>query len=222
MVVNSLSPGSSEVLTMHFTSSPSAEQRSYTLTINEQYDSPEFKNAKESVKIAVPLVQEARLNTGTIEVMPNSIEVGNETNIMFPINNTGKVILYNVTAIFEADSIQRTESYVGNIKPGESGNVDAMITGTAATMDDGMIKLTITYEDENGVVTPVEKEEPVYDDPGDIGNIEPEPIPEEPSKLELVKKYALPIGIFSAAAVILIVILVKRKKKKAGMDDEIR
>ena len=227
VVVNSLSPGSSEVLTMHFTSSPSAEQRSYTLTINEQYDSPEFKNAKESVKIAVPLVQEARLNTGTIEVMPNSIEVGNETNIMFPINNTGKVILYNVTAIFEADSIQRTESYVGNIKPGESGNVDAMITGTAATMDDGMIKLTITYEDENGVVTPVEKEvqlyvtEPVYDDPGDIGNIEPEPEPEAPSKLELVKKYALPIGIFSAAAVILIVILVKRKKKKAGMDDEI-
>ena len=89
------------------------------------------------------------------------------------------------------------------------------------------MKILITYEDENGVVTPVEKEvqlyvtEPVYDDPGDIGNIEPEPVPEEPSKLELVKKYALPIGIFSAAAVILIVILVKRKKKKAGMDDEI-
>ena len=115
VVVNSLAPGASEVLTMKFTSSPSAEQRAYNITITEQYDSPEFKNAKETVKIAVALKQEARLNTGTIEVMPDSIEVGTETNIMFPINNTGKVTLYNVTAIFEADSIQRAESYVGNI-----------------------------------------------------------------------------------------------------------
>ena len=67
--------------------------------------------------------------------MPDSIEVGTETNIMFPINNTGKVTLYNVTAIFEADSIQRAESYVGNIKPGESGNVDVMVAGAAPTMD---------------------------------------------------------------------------------------
>ena len=157
VVVNSLAPGASEVLTMRFTSSPSAEQRSYTITINEQYDSPEFKNAKESVKIALALKQEARLNTGTIEVMPDSIEVGGETNIMFPINNTGKVMLYNVTAIFEADSIQRTETYVGNIEPGKSGDVDAMIAGIAPTVDEGKILLTITYEDENGIVTPVEK-----------------------------------------------------------------
>lgn len=226
VVVNNLAPGASEVLTMNFSSSPSAEQRSYTITINEQYDSPEFKNAKESVKIAVALKQEARLNTGTIEVMPDAIEVGNETNIMFPINNTGKVTLYNVTAIFEADSIQRTESYVGNIKPGESGNVDAMVMGVAPTMDEGKITLTITYEDESGVVTPVEKEiqlfvsEPyIEDDFMDVGNMDfVEP---EPSKTEVLKKYAIPIGAAAAVLLILIIVLVKRKKKKAGMDDEV-
>lgn len=227
VVVNNLAPGGSEVLTMNFTSSPSAEQRSYTITINEQYDSPEFKNAKESVKIAVAIKQEARLNTGTIEIMPDSIEVGSETNIMFPINNTGKVTLYNVTAIFEADSIQRTESYVGNIKPGESGNVDAMVAGIAPTMDDGKISLTITYEDESGVVTPVEKEiqlfvsEPFVDDDMfmDVGNIDfVEP---EPSKLDLVKKYAVPLGAAAAVVLAFIIVLIKRKKKKAGMDDEI-
>ena len=227
VVVNDLAPGGSEVLTMHFTSSPSAEQRSYTITINEQYDSPEFKNAKESVKIAVALKQEARLNTGTIEVMPDSIDVGGETNIMFPINNTGKVMLYNVTAIFEADSIQRTESYVGNIKPGESGNVDAMVYGAAPTMDDGKIRLTITYEDENGIVTPVEKEiqlfvtEPVMDDGLyiDAGSMDIEE--PEPSKTDLLKTYAVPLGAAAAAVLAVIVILIKRKKKKAGMDDEI-
>ena len=227
VVVNSLSPGASEVLTMHFTSSPSAEQRSYTVTISEQYDSPEFKNAKESVKIAIPIKQEARLNTGNMEVMPNSIDVGNETNIMFDVNNTGKVTLYNVTAIFEADSIQRSENYVGNIKPGESGNVDAMIHGTAPTMDDGMIRVSITYEDENGEVSSVDKEiqlfvmEPVpMEDP--FVNMDPMDIPEpEPSKMDMLKNYALPLG--AAAVLVLggIVFLVKRKKKKAGMDDEI-
>ena len=226
VVVNSLAPGDSEVLTMRFTSSPSAEQRSYTITINEQYDSPEFKNAKESVKIALALKQEARLNTGTIEVMPDSIEVGGETNIMFPINNTGKVMLYNVTAIFEADSIQRTETYVGNIEPGKSGDVDAMIAGIAPTVDEGKILLTITYEDENGIVTPVEKEvslfvtepqetEPVFEG-GDIDFVEP-----EPSFREKYEKYMLPAGAGAAALLTVIVIVVKRRKKKAGMDDEI-
>ncbi len=50
---------------------------------------------------------------------------------MFGINNTGKVILYNVTVTFEADSIKTTDAYVGNIKPGETGNVDTMLTGVA-------------------------------------------------------------------------------------------
>lgn len=227
MVVNSLAPGASEVLTMHFTSNPSAEQRSYTVTISEQYDSPEFKNAKESVKIAIPIKQEARLNTGNMEVMPSAIDVGNETNIMFDVNNTGKVTLYNVTAVFEADSIQRSENYVGNIKPGESGNVDAMILGTAPTTDDGMIRVSITYEDENGEVSSVDKEiqlfvsEPMpMEDPFiDVGMTD---MPEtEPSKMDTLKKYALPLG---AAAVLLlggIIFLRRRKKKKAGMDDEI-
>ena len=102
------------------------------------------------------------MSTGTIDVMPESINVGGETNVMFGINNTGKVQLYNVTAKFEADSIQTEETYVGNIKPGETGNVDTMLTGVAATMDDGKIPITISYEDENGNVRTVSKELSLY------------------------------------------------------------
>ena len=137
---------------------PTAEQKSYRMTIQEQYDSPEFKNAKEEVKIALPVKQEPRLNTSTIDVMPDAIEVGSETNVMFGINNTGKVILYNVMARFEADSIQPSDAYVGNIKPGETGNVDTMLTAIAPTTDDGKVKIIISYEDENGVVSETEKE----------------------------------------------------------------
>ena len=158
VVVNNMAPGATADLSMVFKAAPTAEQKSYRMTIQEQYDSPEFKNAKEEVKIALPVKQEPRLNTSTIDVMPDAIEVGSETNVMFGINNTGKVILYNVMARFEADSIQPTDAYVGNIKPGETGNVDTMLTAIAPTTDDGKVKIIISYEDENGVVSETEKE----------------------------------------------------------------
>ena len=105
--------------------------------------------------------------------------------------------------------------------------MDAMIPGVAPTMDEGKIALTITYEDENGIVTPVEKEiqlfvtEPIVDDTPfvDAGNMDfVEP---EPSKFDIVKKYAVPLGAAAAVLVILILVLVRRKRKKARMDDEI-
>ena len=228
VVVNSLAPGASDTLTIKFSSSPTAEQRSYTITINEQYDSPEFKNAKEAVKIAVGLKQEARLNTGTIEVMPDAISVGEESNVMFSINNTGKVMLYNVNAVFEADSIQKNEAYVGNIEPGKSGNVDTMINGIAPTTDDGKVKLSITYEDENGKVSTVEKEiqlmvnedqsmdESNIDDTWNSDDVQP-----EPSTTDKLKHLAIPVGIVGVVLAVVILVVIRRKKKKAGMDDEI-
>lgn len=240
MVVNQLAPGATTDLVIVFKSSPTAEQKSYTMTIKEQYDSPEFKNAKEEVKISIPVKQVPRLNTGTIEVMPDSINVGSETNVMFGINNTGKVLLYNVMVRFEADSIQTTDAYVGNIKPGETGNLDTMVSGVAPTTDEGKVKIIISYEDENGLTTEVEKEmilfvnEPMDDLGGmEAGNMDVDGMGGaggmdgmngEQTFFSRYKKV-----IFPAAALCIIIIgttvIVIRKKKKAaqeeGMDDEI-
>ena len=234
MVVNQLAPGATTDLVMVFKSSPTAEQKSYTMTIKEQYDSPEFKNAKEEVKISIPVKQVPRLNTGTIEVMPDSINVGSETNVMFGINNTGKVLLYNVMVRFEADSIQTTDAYVGNIKPGETGNLDTMVSGVAPTTDEGKVKIIISYEDENGLTTEVEKEMILFvNEPmDDLGGMEAgmggaggmDGMNGEQTFFSRYKKV-----IFPAAALCIIIIgttvIVIRKKKKAaqeeGMDDEI-
>ena len=240
MVVNQLAPGATTDLVMVFKSSPTAEQKSYTMTIKEQYDSPEFKNAKEEVKISIPVKQVPRLNTGTIEVMPDSINVGSETNVMFGINNTGKVLLYNVMVRFEADSIQTTDAYVGNIKPGDTGNLDTMVSGVAPTTDEGKVKIIISYEDENGLTTEVEKEmilfvnEPMDDLGGmEAGNMDVDGMGGaggmdgmngEQTFFSRYKKV-----LFPAAALCIIIIgttvIVIRKKKKAaqeeGMDDEI-
>lgn len=162
VAIHSLGAGAAAQVSFRMSSRPGVDQRSYGITIKAKYDSPQFKNAEDSMSVDIPVKQIPRLNTGTFEVMPDSISVGEESNVMFGINNTGKVTLYNVMARFEADSIQTTDTYVGNIKSGETGNVDCMVTGAAPTADDGKVKVIISYEDENGEVSEVEKELTLY------------------------------------------------------------
>ena len=215
--ISSLGAGASTQVRFRMSSRAGVDQRSYGLKVNAKFDSPQFKNAEDSMSVDIPVNQIPRLNTGTFEVMPDSISVGEESNVMFGINNTGKVTLYNVMARFEADSIQPTDTYVGNIKSGETGNVDCMVTGAAPTTDDGKVKVIISYEDENGEVSEVEKEmtlyvsEPAPDmDDMDMSGFDDVP-QEEPGTLQ---KYGKAIA---AAAVIVLgavgVVIVKKRRK---------
>ena len=150
IVVDALKAGESKELRVQMTAAAGVDPKSYAVTVNEKYDSPEFKNASEKVTVNVPVKQKARLSCSGFDVSPASIEVGGDANVTFGINNTGKVMLYNVQAEFAADSIQSNSCYVGNVKSGETGNVDVMLTGAAVTEDDGTIPVTIRYEDVNG------------------------------------------------------------------------
>lgn len=229
-VVNSLGAGQTTEVRLKLLAGAWVEQRTYAITINEKYDSPEFKNAEEKVSVDIPIKQMARLNTGTIEVMPDSISVGAESNVMFAINNTGKVLLYNVMVTFEGDSIQKTDAYVGNIESGKSGNVDTMVSGITPTADDGKVKILITYEDENGVVSdPIEKEMTLTVteaiDPGleMPDNMEDMTVDAEPQGIMKYQKYFIPAGIgaFVVLAAVVVTLLKRRKKKKAAADEEI-
>lgn len=217
--VSSLGAGASTQVRFRMSSRAGVDQRSYGLKINAKFDSPQFKNAEDSMSVDIPVKQIPRLNTGTFEVMPDSISVGEESNVMFGINNTGKVTLYNVMARFEGDSIQPTDTYVGNVKSGETGNVDCMVTGAAPTTDDGKIKVIISYEDENGEVSEVEKEMTLYVsepapemDDMDTSDFDETP-QEEPGPLQ---KYGKAIAV--AAVIVLgsigVVIVKKRRKHK--------
>lgn len=149
-VVNSLAAGAETELTLNVKANAGVDPKSYVMTINEKYDSPAFKNAEEKVDIDIPVNQTARMGFSNFSVTPESVSVGSESNAMFGINNTGKVILYNVTATFQSDYIKKATSYVGNIKPGETGNVDVMLSAIKATEDDDTIPVEIQYEDVNG------------------------------------------------------------------------
>lgn len=229
MVVNGLAPGQSTEVRAKFTARAGVDQRSYAITVKEKYDSPEFKNAEESITVDIPVKQYARLSTSTIDVMPDSMAVGSESNVMFGINNTGKVILYNVTVTFEADSIKTTDAYVGNIKPGETGNVDTMLTGVAPTLDEGAVRIRIDYEDENGTpAEPVEKElslfvteavEETWDMGGDMGVGSPE----AEAAPSFWSKYKIPVmaGAVMAAGAVVVIVLRVRKKRRAAREEDV-
>ena len=55
VVVNSLGAGEVTELSVDMLSRAGIDQRSYALTIKETYDSPEFKNAEESLVVDIPV-----------------------------------------------------------------------------------------------------------------------------------------------------------------------
>lgn len=221
VALNALGAGASAQVRFHMASRAGVDQRSYGLTIQAKFDSPEFKNAEEKMSVNIPIKQIPRLNTGTFEVTPDYISVGDESNVMFGINNTGKVMLYNVMVRFEADSIQTTDTYVGNIKSGETGNVDCMLTGAAPTTDDGKVKVIISYEDENGEVSEVEKEltlmvsEPVEDYDGmDQGMQEEEPQEEG----GFFRRYGTCLAALTGVILVVFGVLCLKKHRKKQKD----
>ncbi len=226
MVLNSLSAGESREVKVNMTVAAGVNPKSYSLTINEKYDSPEYKNASEKVEIDIPVNQVARLSCSNFEIMPEEIETGGESNVMFGINNTGKVMLYNVEAVFEADSIKKASSYVGNIKPGESGNVDVMLEGVAQTLDEGVIPVKINFEDVNG--NPFSQETSIKLYVSEVVEEEPQGLLMETEEVEQengigsLKKY-LHIIIPSAVVAILFLFIIirRRKRKRKDIDEDI-
>lgn len=226
IVVNSLPAGQTTTLKLNMTAMAGVDPKAYSITIEEKYDSPEFKNATEKVDIDIQVNQVARLSVSNFEISPQEgVEVGNDANVMFGINNTGKVILYNVEAILEAPSIKKGTMYLGNIEPGKTGNVDMMVTGIAPTEDDGTIPITIRYEDVNGNSFEEKSELTLMvTEAMDFSDLEQD-MPMEPENpgMSLPVKIGLGAGIAAAlgAAIALILRAKRRKQKENEQDDEI-
>jgi len=232
VVIDSLSPGQTTDILMPMTAKAGVAQKSYTLTVNQKYDIEKLKGIKDTASVAIPVKQMAKLSIGTIEIMPEAVDVGSECNVMFGINNTGKITLYNVNVTFLSDAINEVESYVGNIEPGATGNVDAMLAAVASNMENSKIKAVISYEDDTGAVSSIEKEfdllisEPTFNEEGDylpVDGGEDQEI--QKSFFEKYKFVFLAGAALIAVAGGVVVIKIRKKrhmeKEEEGMEDEI-
>ena len=128
------------------------------VNVKMNYEDESVNAYENTASVSIPVRQEARVDASSIEVMPESIEVGSEANVMFSVYNIGKTKLYNTSVKFVADLVSGGNTYRGNIEPGATANVDAYLSGAAPTMDEGIVKIVITFEDEAGEATTIEKE----------------------------------------------------------------
>ena len=222
-----IAPDTSADIEIEMTAKADLAQKPYVLDVNMKYDAATVFDLTDKASVSIPIMQESRFDTSIPEVVPDNIEVGSQSNVMFSIYNTGKTTLYNVQVKFIADSVAEASAFVGNLQSGNTGNVDVMLTGQTATMDDGIVKLEISYEDDAGNVTTEEKEitlfvnEPMMDDMmmGDDGMMGGDMMMDDGEGGN--PKTGIIVGSVSGAVVLagvgLGVSLKLRKKKKAAL-----
>lgn len=223
--VDSIAAGATKDISIDMESRADLSQKPYVLTVNMEYEDNNLNPYTADASVSIPVKQEAKFDIGNIDVMPNSISVGTESNIMFSINNTGKTTLYNVNVTFDSPSITGGETFLGNIEIGATGNVDAMVTGNAVTADDGKVKAIITYEDAAGNASTQEKEFELFvtEEAVDDFNMNVDMTDGEFTEGQTSgsSKIGLIIGIVVvviAIAAVAVVIIIKKKKSKASDD----
>ena len=221
--VDSIAPNATKSISIELKSKADLAQKPYVVTVNMEYEDSKANPFTETASVSVPIKQEAKVDLSSIQAMPEAIEIGNEANVMFSIYNVGKTKLYNVNVKFVADSISGGDTFLGNMEPGATGNVDAYLAGQAATMDDGTVKILITYEDEEGKEATIEKtmtlyvNEPFYPD-----------MMEDPMMMEgmMEEQKSFPwwgfaiIGVVVAGAAVAAVLVIKKKKKAKKLAQE--
>lgn len=215
--VPSIPSGGETKLQIEMTAKADLVQKPYAIDMTMKYEDSEYNPYENMTSLSVPVKQLSRVEYSAAEVLPESVTVGGQANVMFSIYNTGKTTLYNVKVRFEDDSVSGGDCYVGKMESGATGNVDTMLTGQAATTGDGTIRTIISYENDAGEVTEVETqiplwvEEEIMEDPS---YMQEEFMEEEEGGGFPVIPAVILAAVFAAALVIVLVIR-QRKKRKA-------
>jgi len=150
--IDSIPAGGNIDMAVEFTAKADLAQKPYVLNVKMKYEDSENNPYESTGSVSIPVKQVSKFDISSVDMMPQSITVGNEANVMFSIYNTGKTKLYNVKAKLIADSITGGDAFIGHLDSGATGNVDVMVTGAAPTIDDGAVKVIVSYEDDTGAV----------------------------------------------------------------------
>ena len=202
---------------MEFTARADLNQQPYVINVSAKYEDSSNKSYEATSNVSVPVNQEARVEVSDFEVLPDYIMVGETSNIMFDVYNMGKTTLFNVQVAFDENYLSGTK-FVGKVESGGTGAVDMDVTGVTPCYD-GYVTVYVTYEDDAGNATVIEKQVPitideaVYEEyPEDYGMYE------DMGEMEgetTGPNIGLIIGIIVAIIVAVIVVIRIIKKNKA-------
>lgn len=219
--VDRIAAGATKDISMEMEARSDLAQKPYVVNVKMNYEDESVHAYENTASVSIPVRQEARVDISSIEVMPDSIDVGNEANVMFSVYNIGKTKLYNTSVKFISDSVTGGDTYLGNIDPGATANVDAYLSGAAATMDDGIVKIQITFEDEAGEATTIEKEmtlfvnEMYFPDDMEMEGMYGEDMTDQQGGFKI---WMVIVPVVLIAAGIIVFVVIRRKKKKKARE----
>ncbi|MBC5689795.1 hypothetical protein H8S37_12800 [Mediterraneibacter sp. NSJ-55] len=194
-------------------------QKPYSIAMSMKYEDGSQTQYEGNSSLAIPVKQAARFEFSEIKAAPESIAVGEEANITCSLYNTGRIKLYNVKAKFQGDGIEGDEIFIGNLESGATGTIDGIVTGTSETTENAKCKMVVSYEDEAGKASTVEKEFSLgvtaQAEPADMSAMMPQ---EDEKGFPLLP--ILLIVLLLVIAVIVVIVIKVRKKKKTVMEEE--
>ena len=159
LYIASLAPGESKSVSLRLTSKADTSPDSYTASFAITYDAANSKDgsASSNETIAIPVTQVPKVSATKLQLQPTDIYVNQDLNVMSTINNTGKSKIYNLTVTISdsAGLFDESETYLGNIEAGSTGNVDVYVAPTATGST--TLRMVGEYEDENGTKYTVEQ-----------------------------------------------------------------
>lgn len=208
--VDYIAPGGSTVLSIELNTKSDLEQKPYVIQLSMKYEDKDAKEYSSSADVSIPVSQQARFDVSTPEVSPESLSVGEEGNVSFNIHNTGKRRLFNAKVFIEDARMEKVESFIGNVDPGQTVQVDFSVIAIAQAKEGQKVKGKIIFEDESGKqeVKEFEFDLPVYE------AIEEVPMP--PREEEVENKSIVKPILFGFIAILILAIIILIIKKVKG------
>ncbi|GMQ58886.1 hypothetical protein AN1V17_32820 [Vallitalea sediminicola] len=219
--IKEIAPGQSIEKQLKIFTIPFAASKVHNLKLDIYYEyENDEKLLTETIKDAIPItvIQPSSFITSDIKI-PETMIVGNQTDVEFDISNTGRTSLDNFTVQVEGFGSTNSRNYIGNLETGRSTyysneiwvDEEGEVTGT----------LIFTYTKPDGKEEEVRKEfktvgqamdfGPSEGDMGmDMGDFDKMPGQEKKSNKTLI----IIISSVAAVAVIVTIIIVRRKIKK--------
>ncbi len=216
---------------------PDAEQKSYILTVNFEYEDEKGNPFTSKETISVRVLQNPRLMTGEITLPPETI-AGQPLSIYVDFYNMGKSTLYNMMVKAEGNfQGQNLSYYVGNFESGRTDSFDTSITPTSPGALSGSV--VFSFEDANGKATEIRKDfnvnvtampqqGPMLDENGmpvDKGAVMVNGMPggmqgNMPGKKTSILVYVIPAVVLIVGIIIFIVLRKRHKRRKEMSLDE--
>ena len=134
-------------------------QKPYSVSLSMKYENSQAAQFESTGSLSIPVKQEARVELGKVELSDESVSVGNDVNATGSLYNMGRTKLYNLKARFEGKGISSEEQYLGNIDPGATAQIDLMLQGKSVSEGETPLKLILSWEDEDGKLQTMEKED---------------------------------------------------------------